>query len=419
MFEKLNEKQRLFMQEMVEGRGARINLLQGSVRSGKTFVSLLEWIVYVAEAPEGSPLLMVGKTITSLKRNCLVLLESLIPKEKFSYSITKKEAVMFGKIVYLEGVNDARSEGKIRGMTLYGAYCDELTLFTEDFFEMLMTRLTLPNSKLFATTNPDTPTHWLMKKYIMREEELNLKIWNFYLDDNDNIPKSIIDDMKNEYTGVFYDRFILGKWVSAEGIIYTKFANNKNQYIAKHIPVSELQNIYIGIDYGASRSKTAFIAVGLTRGLHTVYVLEEAVYEGVNSPETLYERFFQFYKEIEGKYGAVTTCFGDWGGLGQVQNKGLQNYFYQQDKPVRILDCIKARIIDRINLTCRLIGAGRFYVHETCPEVIEAYCNAVWEKDKDDVRLDNGTVNIDVIDATEYALSSVMGSLVKSFNRGY
>jgi phage terminase large subunit len=65
------------------------------------------------------------------------------------------------------------------------------------------------------------------------------------------------------------------------------------------------------------------------------------------------------------------------------------------------------------------MGAGRFYVHDTCPEVIEAYCNAVWEKDKDDVRLDNGTVNIDVIDATEYALSSVMGSLVKSFNRGY
>jgi len=419
MFERLNEKQRKFLEDMVDGNSGRINLLQGSVRSGKTYISLIEWILFVAEAPDDAPFLMVGKTVTSLKRNCLILLEALLPKEHFSYSITKKEAIMFGKVIYLEGVNDARSEGKIRGLTLYGAYCDELTLFEEEFFSMLLTRLTLPNSKLFATTNPDTPTHWLMKRYIMREHELNMRIWNFYLEDNENIPKSIVEDMKNEYTGVFYERFILGRWVAAEGIIYTRFANNKNAYIAKHIPVTELQNIYIGIDYGASRSKTAFIAVGLTKGLHDVYVLDEAVYEGVNSPETLYERFFKFYTEIEEKYGHVTTIFGDWGGLGQVQNKGLQNYFFKQDKHVRILDCIKARIIDRINLTCRLIGSGRFYVHETCPEVIESLCSAVWEKDKDDIRLDNGTINIDVLDAMEYGLSSAMSSLIKSFNRGY
>jgi phage terminase large subunit len=97
----------------------------------------------------------------------------------------------------------------------------------------------------------------------------------------------------------------------------------------------------------------------------------------------------------------------------------LQNYFFKKEKYVRILDCIKARIIDRINLTCRLIGSGRFYVHDTCPEVIESLCSAVWEKDKDDIRLDNGTTNIDVLDAMEYALSSAMSSLIKSFNRGY
>ena len=65
----------------------------------------------------------------------------------------------------LEGANDARSEGKIRGITLGGAYCDELTLFPKDFFTMLLSRLSAPGAKLFATTNPDVPTHWLKKEY--------------------------------------------------------------------------------------------------------------------------------------------------------------------------------------------------------------------------------------------------------------
>ena len=97
-------------------------------------------------------------------------------------------------------------------------FCDELTLFTEDFFSMLLSHLSMPNSKLLGTTNPNSPGHWLMKKYISRKNDLNLKIWDFFLDDNEMIPKEIIASMKKEYTGVFYERFILGKWVQAEGL---------------------------------------------------------------------------------------------------------------------------------------------------------------------------------------------------------
>ena len=124
--------------------------------------------------PRDGAYLMAAKTLTSLRRNVLDLLTELVSGNNFSYSLSKKEARLFGRLVYLEGVNDARAEGKIRGMTLTGAYCDELTLFTEDFFAMLLSRLSEHGAKLFATTNPDSPNHWLMLKYLKRADELDL-----------------------------------------------------------------------------------------------------------------------------------------------------------------------------------------------------------------------------------------------------
>lgn len=416
MFEKLNPKQNDFLIDVIDENLARINILEGSVRSGKTYVSLIAWILLIAEYPKGSNFLMVGKTITSLKRNCLLILESLCKKGAFSYSTSKKEAVLFGRKIYLEGVNDVRAEQKIRGMTLQSAYCDELTLFTEDFFSMLLSRLSMPNARLLGTTNPDSPAHWLMKKYISRKDELNLKIWKFYLDDNNTIPKETIEDMKREYTGVFYDRFILGKWVQAEGLIYTKFANNKQEYIIEKIPVNELQSVHIGIDYGASKSKTAFVAVGFTRGYENLIILNESTSKGVTTPEQMYRNFLDFYNEVKAEYGYISHCYADWGGLGQVITRGLQTYCLQNNTPVKIHDCTKYRIIERINIVSRLIGAKRFKILSRCKETIEALSNAVWEEDKDDVRLDNGTINIDVLDAMEYAFSNYIPSINNAFN---
>lgn len=417
MFERFNERQKSFISDVKREKLARINILEGSVRSGKTYISLVGWLMLVSTYPKDSSFLMVGKTMTSLKRNCLVLLESLVGKKYFTFSVPKKEATLFGRKIYLEGVNDARSEQKIRGMTLQAAYCDEITLFTEDFFSMLLSRLSMPNAKLLGTTNPDTPSHWLMKKYMSRKEELNLKIWKFLLDDNDTIPQEIREDMKREYTGVFFDRFILGKWVQAEGLIYSKFANSTKDYIIDHFPIHELQSVHIGIDYGASKSKTAFVAVGFTQGYKQMIVLNEKTSLGVTTPEQMYEQFLQFYNEVKEEYGYVYRSYADWGGLGQVITRGLQTYCTQKGTPIRIFDCSKYRIIERINIVSRLMGADKFKIMSRCKETIEALSSAVWEEGKDDVRLDNGTVNIDVLDAMEYAFSNYMQILDNAFNK--
>lgn len=214
--EMLNPKQIDFM--LFDDR--RINLLTGSVRSGKTYVSLLKWAVFVGSMSENSEFLMTGKTITSLKRNCLGLLQDLVG-DNFKYSLSQKSGTLFGRRIWLEGANDDRAESKIRGMTLSGAYVDELTQIPEDFYIMLLSRLSMKGAKLYATTNPDTPTHWV-KVSIVDNDKIDKKIWHFTYDDNEILRKEnqqYFDDLKNEYQSmgeVYFQRFILGLWVLAE-----------------------------------------------------------------------------------------------------------------------------------------------------------------------------------------------------------
>lgn len=403
MLEMLNPKQRKFLNDVIKGDTARINILDGSVRSGKTFISLIAWMLLIAEYPVESTFLMVGKTMTSLKRNCLVLLQNFTPD--FSFSISKKEAALYGRKIYLEGVNDSRSENKIRGMTLTGAYCDELTLFTEDFFSMLLSRLSMPKSKLLATTNPDSPNHWLNKKYLCRREELNLKTWKFLLEDNQAMDKEVIKDIKKEYTGVFYERFILGKWVTAEGLIYRVFVDDKKSHLIDK-PNETFSFISIGIDYGASRSKTVFIATGITSNFKKVIVLKEKALKGVHDPEEIYNQFEIFYGEVRDLYGRPNFVFADYGALGEVITKGLKIMCIKRAIAVKVENCFKSTINDRIQLTCQLFSQGRLKIIDKCEGLINAFENAIWDNKKIDVRLDDGTVDIDYLDAFEYSINN-------------
>lgn len=231
----------------------RINLLEGSVSSGKTWVSLVLWGFWVATMPTDKLYLMCGKSLTTLKRNCLIPLEELFGRSNFQFSTSAKEAYLFGRRILLEGANDARSESKIRGLTLQGAYCDELTLFPRDFFVMLLSRLRVPGAKLIATTNPDSPEHWLKKEYIDRRTELDMLVVRFLLDDNTTLDPQYVAAVKAEYTGVFYNRFILGEWCLAEGIVYPQF--DRTQHVKR---LEEPQGKwYISVDYGTLNAFSA------------------------------------------------------------------------------------------------------------------------------------------------------------------
>lgn len=248
-------KQRELMRLWQKNELRRLNVLEGSVSSGKTWISLVLWAFWVATMPEDKLYLMSGKSLTTLKRNCLLPLEELVGASNFSFSLPAKEGYLFGRHILLEGASDARSESKIRGLTLQGAYCDELTLFPQDFFAMLLSRLRVPGAKLIATTNPDSPQHWLKTGYLDRPDELDLLDVKFLLDDNTKLDPQYVEALKAEYTGVFYERFVLGRWVLAQGRVYDNFCDrNLTDDIGEGIK-------YITCDYG-TQNATVFLLWG-------------------------------------------------------------------------------------------------------------------------------------------------------------
>lgn len=392
-------------------RYARINLLYGSVRSGKTYVSLIMWALFVASMPENAEFLMVGKTLTTLKRNCLGLLQELEPS--FRFSISGKKGILYGRTIWLEGADNERAENKIRGMTLSGAYIDELTLIPESFYMMALSRLSMKGAKLIATTNPDSPSNYVYQE-IIKNQNIDKNVLKFTIDENTFLDPEYVVQLKKEYSGVFYDRFILGEFVRAEGVIYKDFADDAEPYLFDSLPDGErIHAISIGIDYGASQSHTALKASGFTNGFKNVYILAEKDIDGIHDPETLYRAFHMFYNEICKEYGRCQYVFADYGALGQVLTAGLYNYCRSHGLPVQVNDCVKGTILERIELVTSLMAQGRLKIHRSCKRMIQAFRDAVWDEKHEDERLDDGTSDIDSLDAFEYSIFSFQDKLVK------
>lgn len=280
------EKQR----EFLFAKDKRINLLSGSVRSGKTYISLLKFGLWVASMPKDAEFLMVGKTAGSLNRNCFGYMYQFFGEQNFHVSHGMKGSSLFGHKVWIAGANDVRSENQIRGMTLAGAYCDEVTLYPENFWVMLLTRLSVPGAKVYATCNPDNPMHFIKTNYIDRADELDCAVWNFLLTDNTHLGKEYLENITREFTGVFYNRFILGEWVKAEGLVYPMFGEDC-------IVKTEDRNYTeycVSMDYGIL-NPTAMILWGYCGGVW--YAVKEYYHSGRDTQQQKTDE--QYYAELE------------------------------------------------------------------------------------------------------------------------
>ena len=262
----ISEKQREFLTSDLH----RINLLEGSVRSGKTWISLVMWALFVASMPRNAEFLMVGKTLTTLKRNCLLLLQELEPT--FTFSVNSKEANLYGRKIWLEGADNERAENKIRGMTLAGAYMDEMTLIPEGFYYMTLSRLSIAGAKLFGTTNPDSPSNYVYTD-IIENDNIDRKVTKFLISENPFLDKEYVESLEKEYTGVFYQRFFLGEWVIAEGLVYPMFDKDKI------VPTVDRKytNYVVSMDYG-TQNPTAMILWGECSGVW--YAIKEYYHSG-------------------------------------------------------------------------------------------------------------------------------------------
>ena len=238
---------------------ARINLWHGSVRSGKTIASLLAFVIAVATAGPSGLIIICGRSLQTIERN---VFEPLTDTALFGplarhvrHTRGATTATILGRTVHLIGAADTRAEGRLRGLTAQLAYVDEATLVPEGFWTQLLARLSVPGARLFATTNPDSPRHWLKAGYLDRAGELNLRAWHFKLADNPSLPAEYVVDLAAEYVGLWRKRMIEGAWCVAEGAIYDQW--DEARHVVDTLP--EMRRYWSGVDYGTTNPFAALL----------------------------------------------------------------------------------------------------------------------------------------------------------------
>jgi PBSX family phage terminase large subunit len=244
-----------------------VALWVGAVSAGKTFASLVAFLIAVAFAPRGESIVIIGQTIQTIERN---VLSTLMDFKKFGplalltvHTRNSGTAVILGRIVELVGAYNVTAETRIRGGTFGLVYVDEATLLPgTEFFNMLLTRLRVKGARMLATTNPASKNHWLRKDYILDPERHDLITFHFTMDDNPSLEPSYVARMKGAFSGVFFKRMILGLWTNAEGAIYDVWDEKRHV-----IPWDELPPIMrllgVGIDHGTSNATSAML-LGIT-----------------------------------------------------------------------------------------------------------------------------------------------------------
>ncbi len=247
----------------------RVNLLEGAVRSGKTVASIFAWFNFVRNAPASGELVMMGRTKDTIYRNVIRVMQdpAIFGELAFSVQYTPgaNMATILGRTVHILGANDIQSEAKIRGMTVAGAYVDEITVLPKVTFQQLVARMSVAGAKLFGTTNPDSPHHWLKKEWIDRHDR-DVRVFHFELDDNPFLDPSYVAYIKRQYTGLWYQRFIRGKWVTAEGAIYDMW--DPRRHIVHNTPrIADW--LCASVDYGTTNPFHALmIGLGVDNRLY-------------------------------------------------------------------------------------------------------------------------------------------------------
>ena len=400
--------------EFIRNATHRYNIKVGARRCGKTYLDNL-WTIptrILERSGKDGLYVILGVSKGTIERNVLQPLRQIYGKNMVGTINSNNIAKLFGEEVYCLGAEKISQVSKIQGTSIKYCYGDEVAKWNQEVFIMVQGSLDKPYSMFDGALNPENQSHWLKKDFLDKIEEKGLDVYvqHYTIFDNPFLSKEFVDNLCKEYEGtVFYDRLILGLWKNAEGIIYKQFADNPSQFI-KDKAIDENGNkinfmiISIGIDYGATQGETEFKATGITPYFRQVWTLDEMKLEGLHTPEQMYEKFVEFYKRVVAEYGRVTHAFGDYGALGQVITFGLNRYLQQHAIPLKVDDCIKGRIVDRIELDCHLFGQMRRFILRKCKYLIEAYSQALWDDKKEDERLDDGTTPIDDLDASEYSM---------------
>lgn len=388
--------------EYIRNATHRWNFKIGATQCGKTHLDTLFLIPDRIIERIGKPglVFVVGVSKGTIQRNVIEPLQELWG-DLVSDISSDNTATMFGEKVYCIGAENIGMVRKFRGPRIKYLYIDEVVDINKEVFELLKSRLSFEYSLGEGSGNPQSRTHWF-KEFL--ESDADIYVQKYTIFDNPFLPKKYVEDLCKEYQGtVYYNRYILGQWCNAEGLIFQQIANDYKKYITKDIQFNSV--ISIGIDWGGNKSKHSITATKISRSFNKIQCLKSDTMKatGTNTKQ-VFRWIINFIKEIQDKYGTVSFIFAD--SAEQVLNNSLQGELKSHGIDLIVQDSLKISIKDRIELWNRLLNLEQMsFIDNQTKTIIEALQTALYdEKAKDDRWIDDGeTSDIDSLDSFNYS----------------
>ena len=419
----------------------RWNIKSGAVRSGKSFVDTAYIIPFRIRERAGKPGLNVilGVSKESIERNVLQPMREIYTDKLIGTINNRNVARICGEDVYCLGAEKVSQVAKIQGSSIKYCYGDEIAKWNKEVFQMLKSRMDKPYSCFDGSCNPEHPTHWL--KEFLDNPDLDIYLQTYTIFDNPYLDPEFVKQLCKEYEGtIYYDRLIIGLWKRAEGAIYKRFADDPEAFrcavvnqidsdAGKQFLKEDITSIEFAIDFGGNKSGHAFVARGYTDDYRNVIALASKRVMAKDETEDidsnmLDKLFCDFIQDVTDKYAVIIKhgeyveyCNAEtvyWDNAETVLGNSIRNAVEKRSPWMSVKPAKKKPINDRIHCTIRLMGAGRFWMTEDCGSLQAAFTDAVWDQEKEkDERLDDGSTDIDSLDAFEYTIERDMKYLIQ------
>ena len=388
-------------------------IADGSIRAGKTLCMSLSFALWAMAKFNGQNFIMAGKTVGAFRRNVLFWLKLMLQAQ--GYKIKDRRAdnlveISKGEIInyfYIFGGKDERSQDLVQGITAAGVFLDEVALMPQSFVNQALARCSVKGSKYWFNCNPEGPNHWFKIEWIDKAKEKNILHLHFTMDDNPSLDEDTKERYRKMFVGVFYQRFILGLWVLAEGIIYHNFDKDKHTIDEKELP-KNFDFYYVTSDYGITNPQV-FLLCGIKyiKGIPHLYLINEYYNTGTNKNKYGQEEkivktdtlFLEDYKNFVGDLNIRKTII-------DPSATSLINLFKENNIKVKEAD---NTVVDGINLVLNWLEEGRIHiVAKRCPNIIKEFFSYIWDEKAQERGEDKPVkTNDHALDALRYLLMTV------------
>lgn len=351
-------------------------ICDGAVRSGKTSIMSLSFFLWAMGNFNGCAFAFCGKSVGAVERNIVTPLLSVVYlKRHFDIRYNRGDHVIVSRRgrkenrFYMFGGKDESSYALIQGVTLAGVLFDEVALMPRSFVQQAMARCSVEGSKLWFNCNPENPMHWFRQEWILKAPERNALHLHFRMEDNPSLSEQTRERYQNMFSGIFYQRYILGLWVMSEGLIYDMFDQTENVYREEDRPVDFAWSSHrtIAVDYGTT-NPCVFLDIYDYRE-ETVYVDREYRWDSRKEHRQKTDREYgdDFMQFMGKEYCTVIVDPSAASFIAELRSRGV--YVIEADNEV----------IDGIRKTAALIYRRRIRVNEKCIGFLDEAGTYLWD----------------------------------------